>query len=55
MAVDVITHESWHLRGTQDEGRTECNALQTMGATAQMLGATPGQAAALARRQLAES
>ena len=55
MAVEVITHESWHLRGIADEGRTECNALQTMGATAQMLGATPGQASALARGQLTES
>jgi hypothetical protein len=55
MAVDVLTHEAWHLRGIQDEARTECNALQTMAGTAQALGATPGQAAALARGQLAES
>jgi hypothetical protein len=55
MAVDVITHESWHLRGIQDEARTECNALQTMAGTATALGATPAQGAALARGQLAES
>jgi hypothetical protein len=54
MAVDVLTHEAWHLRGVQDEARTECNALQTMAATAQALGASPGQAAALARGQYAE-
>ncbi len=54
MAVDVITHEAWHLRGIQDEARTECNSLQTMAGTAQALGATPAQAAALARGQLAE-
>jgi hypothetical protein len=54
MAVDVLTHEAWHLRGIQDEARTECNSLQTMAGTAQALGATPAQAAALARGQLAE-
>jgi hypothetical protein len=54
MAVDVLTHESWHLRGIQDEGRTECNSLQTMAGTALALGATPAQAAALARGQFAE-
>jgi hypothetical protein len=55
MAVDVLTHESWHLRGIQDEGRTECNSLQTMAGTAQQLGATPAQATALARGQFADS
>ena len=54
MAVDVLTHEAWHLRGIQDEARTECNSLQTMAGTALALGATPAQAAALARGQLAE-
>ena len=55
VAVDVLTHESWHMRGIQDEARTECNSLQTMAGTAMALGATSGQAAALARGQLAES
>ena len=55
MAVDVITHEAFHLRGIQDEARTECSSLQTMAATAQALGATPAQGAALARGQLAEA
>jgi hypothetical protein len=55
MAVDVLTHESWHLRGVADEARAECNALQTMASTARALGATPAQAAALARGQYAES
>jgi hypothetical protein len=54
MAVDVLTHEAWHLRGVQDEARTECNSLQTMAGTALALGATSSQAAALARGQLAE-
>ncbi len=55
MAVDVITHESFHMRGIRDEARTECSALQTMAVTAQQLGATAGQGAALARAQYAES
>jgi hypothetical protein len=55
MAVDVLTHESFHLQGIQDEARTECDALQTMAETAVRLGATPAQGAALARGQLAES
>ena len=54
MAVDVITHESFHLQGIQDEGKTECSSLQTMAATAQQLGATPAQGVALARGQYAE-
>ena len=52
MAVDVLAHESWHLRGVIDEGETECRSLQTMAWTAGQLGATPAQGAALARAQL---
>ena len=55
VAVDVITHESFHLQGIQDEARTECDALQTMARTAQRLGATPAQGTALARGQYTES
>jgi hypothetical protein len=54
-AVDVVSHESFHLRGIQDEARTECDALQTMARTAVQLGATPAQGAALARGQYAET
>ena len=54
-AVDVVTHESFHLQGILDEARTECNALQTMARTAERLGATPAQGVALARGQFAES
>jgi len=53
-AVDVVSHESFHLQGIQDEARTECKALQTMARTAQRLGATRAQGAALARGQYAE-
>jgi len=52
MSVDVLAHESWHLRGVMDEGETECRSLQTMAWTAQQLGATAAQGAALARAQL---
>ena len=54
-AVDVVTHESFHLQGILDEARTECNALQTMARTAERLGATPAQGVALASGQFAES
>jgi hypothetical protein len=55
VAVDVVTHESFHLQGIQDEARTECNALQTMAQTAERLGATPAQGVGLGRGQFAES
>ena len=42
-AVDVVTHESWHLQGVIDEGQTECRSLQTMARSAQQLGATAAQ------------
>jgi hypothetical protein len=51
MAVDVLAHESWHLRGVMDEGVTECRSLQTMAWTAQQLGATAEQGRALALAQ----
>jgi hypothetical protein len=51
MAVDVLAHESWHLRGIVDEGETECRSLQTMAWAAQQLGATLAQGQALARAQ----
>jgi hypothetical protein len=38
MAVDVVTHESYHLAGIMDEAITECRSLQTMARTAQRLG-----------------
>jgi hypothetical protein len=47
-AVDVVTHESFHLSGIMDEAITECHALKTMAWTATRLGATPEQARALA-------
>jgi hypothetical protein len=55
LAVDVVTHESFHLQGIADEAQTECASLQTMASTAQQLGATPEQGAALARGQFNEA
>jgi hypothetical protein len=55
MAVDVVTHESFHLRGLRDEGQTECASLNAMAATAQRLGATAAQGAALAHGQFTEA
>jgi hypothetical protein len=51
MAVDVLAHEAWHLRGLMDEAETECRSLQTMAWTAQQLGATAEQGHAMARAQ----
>ena len=51
-AVDVLTHESWHLRGLMDEAETECRSLQTLAWAAQRLGATEPQARGLAALQL---
>jgi hypothetical protein len=55
MAVDVVTHESFHLSGVRDEAQAECSSLQTMAATAQRLGATAAQGDALARGEYAET
>jgi hypothetical protein len=51
MAVDVLAHEAWHLRGVIDEGETECRSLQTIAWTAEQLGATAEQGRAMARAQ----
>lgn len=55
MAVDVVTHESFHMRGLRDEAETECASLQRMATTAQRLGATAQQGAALAHGQFTEA
>lgn len=48
VAVHVLTHESWHLRGIKDERVAGCYALQTEAAVATRLGASPGLARAVA-------
>ena len=52
-AVDVVTHEAFHLQGIIDEAETECHSLRAMGWTAERLGATEAQGRALARLQFA--
>ena len=54
-AVAVLAHESWHLRGERDEGRTECFALQSGVELAERLGATEDTAHRMMRQQLAEN
>ncbi|MFN8075534.1 MAG: hypothetical protein U0Q15_08960 [Kineosporiaceae bacterium] len=49
IAVHVLTHESMHMRGETDEARTECQAMQRDAVTARLLGASPEDAARLAR------
>jgi len=50
IAVHVLTHEAMHMRGEPSEAATECQALQRNAQAAQLLGATPSQAAELSRR-----
>lgn len=50
IAVHVLTHEAMHMSGITNEAMTECAAVQRDAAMARVLGATPAQAALLARR-----
>jgi hypothetical protein len=50
VAVHVLTHEAMHMAGITDEARAECLAMQRDAKTARLLGASPQQAAKLARR-----
>jgi hypothetical protein len=49
MAVHVLTHEAMHLNGHYNEADAECMAMQRDSEMAQLLGATPEQADALAK------
>jgi hypothetical protein len=49
VAVHVLGHEARHMAGQTVESEAECAAVQRDALTARLLGATPGQAAALAR------
>ena len=51
MAVDTLTHESFHLRGIANEADTECHSLHAMAWTAQQFGATAEQGTAMALAQ----
>jgi len=48
VAVNVLSHEAWHLAGERDEAVTQCYALQTNADTALRLGASPEDARAVA-------
>jgi hypothetical protein len=48
VAVNVLSHESWHLAGIRDEAAAQCYALQTNAETAMGLGAGGDEAQAIA-------
>lgn len=54
-AISVLAHESWHLRGVRDEGRTECYALQSGVELGRRLGLSERTARRMMRQQLAEN
>jgi hypothetical protein len=54
-AVAVLAHEAWHLRGVDDEGTTECYALQSGVDLGQRLGLSAGTARQMMRQQLTEN
>jgi hypothetical protein len=49
VAVHVLTHETMHMIGITDEAHAECAAMQRDTAMAVALGASPAEAASLAR------
>jgi hypothetical protein len=48
LAVHVLTHETMHMRGLRAEAAAECAAVQRDAHMARLLGASPGDAQALA-------
>jgi hypothetical protein len=48
VAVNVLSHEAWHLAGQRDESVAQCYALQSNEDTAIRLGAAPAEARAIA-------
>jgi len=54
-AIAVLAHEAWHLRGVDDEGTTECYALQSGVEIGQRLGLADGTARQMMRQQLVEN
>ena len=55
LAIAVLAHEAWHLRGVADEGTTECYALQSGVQLGEHLGLSQGTAERLMRAQRIES
>jgi hypothetical protein len=54
-AIAVLAHEAWHLRGIEDEGVTECFAVQSGVALGRRFGLSESTAGRLMRQQLAEN
>jgi hypothetical protein len=54
VAVHVLTHEAMHMAGLKNEAEAECAAVQRDATTAVLLGASPAEGAALARRYWVE-
>jgi hypothetical protein len=52
--IVTLAHESWHLRGILDEGRTQCYAIQTTERVALRLGVEPAAARLIALRVAAD-
>ncbi len=48
IAVNVLSHEAWHLAGVRDEAATQCFALQSNADTARRLGASADDARSIA-------
>ena len=55
LAIAVLAHEAWHLRGVADEGTTECYGLQSGVQVGVRLGLSQGTAERLMRAQRVES
>jgi hypothetical protein len=49
VAVNVLTHESYHLAGHRSESAVQCFAMQRNAEAARLLGASPEQADGIAR------
>ncbi len=54
VAVHVLTHEAMHMAGLTNEAAAECAAMQRDQRTAVLLGASPAEGLALARRYWTE-
>jgi hypothetical protein len=54
-ALAVLAHESWHLRGSRDEGTTECFALQSAVDLGRRLGLSADTARQMMGQQLTEN
>ena len=48
VAINVLSHEAWHLAGERNESVAQCYALQSNEDTAIRLGAAPAEARAIA-------